>query len=278
MNGRISTKSYASWRRCRPLARHLLGLFSLVLAQTREDQEHLGALGADQPKCLGNLKFAAPPLSADPRELTALEGSLGARPRWLAASTHPGEEDLIARVHRRLAPNHPGLLTLLAPRHPDRGADLAATLRAQGHRVARRAEAEPITPETGIYLADTIGELGLWYRLAEIVFVGGSLVPKGGQNLLEPAKLDCAILCGPHSTNFRRLGEEMSHSGALRRVTDAVDLADAVQGLLSDPSARRAMAAAARTYAAAQAGVLTRIVAALAPLLDRAAKATGSGR
>jgi 3-deoxy-D-manno-octulosonic-acid transferase len=271
VNGRISAKSYASWRRVRPIIAELLGLFSIVLAQSREDLRHLRALGARDAQRLGNLKFVAPPLAADPGELAELESALGTRPRWLAASTHPGEEELIAEAHTDLRARHPGLLTIVVPRHPDRGPDVAGLFAAHGVKVARRSAAQPISPDTEIYIGDTLGELGLWYRLADVVFVGGSLVPKGGQNVLEPAKLNCAILTGPHTSNFLRVSKEMAEAGALRPVTGAADLAHAVDALLGDPDARRAMIAAAAKYAATEAGVLDDIVGALAPALDRAA-------
>ena len=270
VNGRISARSYAQWRRVRPTIAHLLGLFSIVLAQSREDLRHLHALGAPKAQRLGNLKFVAPPLAAEPETLAGLEAALEGRPRWLAASTHPGEEEVVAEAHAALVKMQPGLLTLLTPRHPDRGAEIAALLRARGLNVARRGAGEQPGPETEIYLADTLGELGLWYRLAEVVFVGGSLVLKGGQNILEPAKLDCAILAGPHMTNFLRVSTEMTEAGALRRVGDAASLAEAAGDLLEDASARQAMMAAAATYAQSEAGTLDAILEALTPALERA--------
>ncbi|MFQ6018272.1 MAG: 3-deoxy-D-manno-octulosonic acid transferase [Kiloniellaceae bacterium] len=272
VNGRVSPSSFAAWRRFRPASGYLLGLFALTLAQSREDQAHLRALGAADPQCLGNLKFTAPPLACDAAELAALKAALDERPRWLAASTHPGEDEIAAAVHAALAARRPGLLTILVPRHPHRGAAIAAALRAGGRRVALRSAGEALTAETEFYLADTIGELGLWYRLAEVVFIGGSLVPKGGQNLLEPAKLDCAILCGPQMTNFLRVTEEMNRAEAIRQVADQAQLATAVAWLLDDDAARREMIQAAKGYAAAQAGVLEDIIKALAPHLNRAAR------
>ena len=271
VNGRISGASYAAWGRARPLIAHLLGMFSLTLAQSREDEAILRALGAREPRRLGNLKFAAPALAADPGELGAWQDALGTRPRWLAASTHPGEEEIVADAHARLAVSQPELLTILVPRHPDRGTGIAAGLRARGLKVALRSAGDPVTAETDIYLADTIGELGLWYRLSGVVFVGGSLIPKGGQNLLEPAKLGCAILCGPHMTNFLRVSEEMRRADAIRQVVDAEQLAAVAAWLLEDEAARASMIAAAGDYAAAQASVLDEVAAALKPHLDRAA-------
>ena len=274
INGRVSGASYAAWRRFRPLIAHILGQFSLTLAQSREDEAHLRDLGAVRPLRLGNLKFAAAPLAADEGELSALRDTLGTRPRWLAASTHPGEEEIVAGVHSRLASRVPGLLMLLVPRHPDRGADIADDLRTRGLNVARRSAADPLTAETQVYLADTIGEMGLWYRLCDVVFVGGSLIAKGGQNLLEPAKLGCAILCGPHTANFLRVTEEMNRAEAIRQVVDAEQLAATVSWLLEDTAARAGMIKAAADYAADQAGVLDHIVGALVPHLDRAAGMT----
>ncbi len=269
LNGRMSGKSYRSWRRFRPLSRRLLGLFSQVLAQSPQDRERFRTLGATDPLYLGNLKFAAPDLTADPDELAALRQALGTRPRWLAASTHPGEEQIAAQVHARLAAEHPGLVTLIAPRHPDRGPEIEAALAAEGREIALRSRGQTIGPETAIYLADTIGELGLWYRLAEVVFVGGSLVARGGQNPLEPARLDCAILTGPHTANFEPIVAAMKQAGAIAEVSDGNELADAVGRLLGDGATRAAMSWAAKGYAEAEAQVLDAVLDTLAPSLDR---------
>jgi len=249
----------------------LLGGLDLGLARSPEDRERLAGLGARRIENPGDLKAAAPPLAADTAELTSLERALAGRPRWLAASTHPGEDRLAGETHRALAARLPGLLTLLAPRHPNRAPQIRQTLEDLGLTVAQRSRGEPIAAETDVYLADTIGELGLWYRLAEIVFVGGSLVPHGGQNLLEPAKLDCAILSGPHTANFARLAAEMAAAGALRQLDGAEALTAAVFELHEHPTQRQAMIEAARRYADGQAGSLERIMAALAPLLRRCA-------
>jgi len=272
VNGRMSAKSFARWRRVRPAIAYLLDFFSIVLAQSREDLRHLHALGATRAQHFGNLKFAAPPLTSDPSEFAKLQAAIGSRPRWLAASTHPGEETLVAEAHKALDKTHPGILTLLAPRHPGRGTEIAEMLTAQGLRVARRATGQSPASDTDIYLADTLGELGLAYRLADVVFVGGSLVPKGGQNVLEPAKLNCAILCGPHTANFLRVGREMVTAGGLRTVKDSGELVEGVAALLDDEAVRQTMIAAAAAYAQSQSEVLKDIVAALAPALNRAGK------
>ena len=271
VNGRVSAGSYRGWRRVRPLIAALLGCFELVLARSLEDRERLAGLGARRVESPGDLKAAAPPLAADTAELTQLGQVLAGRPRWLAASTHPGEDRLAGETHRTLAARLPGLLTLLVPRHPNRAPQIRHTLEGLGLTVAQRSRGEPITPETDVYLADTIGELGLWYRLAEIVFVGGSLVPHGGQNLLEPAKLGCAVLSGPHTANFARLAAEMAAAGALRQLDGADALTTAVSELHDHPAQRQAMVEAARRYADGQAGSLERTMTTLAPLLRRCA-------
>ena len=271
VNGRVSPASYRSWRRFAPGIRYLLGQFSEVFAQSPEDLAHFEALGAPRARCLGNLKFAAPPPEADPDRLAAFRAEIGDRPLWLAASTHAGEEAIAAAAHQALRARLPGLLTLIVPRHPDRGATIAAELRASGLTLAQRSRDEPLGRETDIYLADTIGELGLWYRLAPVVFIGKSLAAQGGQNPLEAAKLGCAILFGPHSANFLRVCEEMEAAGALRRVPDAEALAPVLSELLTDAALRHRMGQAAQDYGAAQAGVLEATLAALAPRFERIA-------
>ncbi len=270
VNSRVSEKSLAGWQRLAPVARHLFGLFDLVLAQSEEDSHRLAQLGAKAPRYLGNLKQAAFPPPADAGILATYRGVIADRPRWLAASTHPGEEEMVAQAHRRLVETHPGLLTMLAPRHPDRGPAVAKALRQRGLTVTLRSHGRHPAPDTDIYVADTIGEMGLWYRLADIVFVGGSLISDvGGHSPLEAAKLDSAMICGPHVANCAAIVEEMARRGAIRQVADDAALATAVAGLLDDDAARQAMIVAARGYGADQNQVLQRSIAALTPFLAR---------
>lgn len=247
LNARMSARSFAGWRRVPGLARAVLSCITEVRAQYDSDAERLRALGARQVSVPGDLKFAAPPLPVDAAEMERFRIMLADRPVWLAASTHPGEEALIFSVHRTLAAAHPGLLTILVPRHPERGAAIAA---AAGDIAVRRRAAGELPPAQGIWLADTLGELGLWYRLAGIAFVGRSLLPPGGgQNPLEPARLGCAVAVGPHTGNFTASVEALETAGALTRVADAAGLADCVAMMLDDP-ARRGAAGEAGTAAA----------------------------
>jgi len=269
INGRISPQSFKSWRRWPGLIRKMLSGFSLCLAQAKQDGERLAALGAGSVRCVGNLKFAVPPLPADDVDLAALSNETGTRPRWLAASTHPGEEPLIWQSHQELKKTHADILTFIVPRHADRGATVADELRAAGANVARRGADQPITLETDIYLADTMGELGLFFRLSDIVFMGKSLVDQGGQNPLEPARLGSAILFGPHMWNFPDITERMIAAGIAETIADPISLANAVQQRLNDPAALQDQAARARTFAEAEAGVLDAVLAEISPFIEQ---------
>ncbi len=274
LNGRMSSRSHDGWRRLPGTIATLLGGFSLCLVQDRDQEARFAALGAPAVKCVGNLKYAAPPLPAEPAALVALRASVGARPLWLAASTHEGEEAMVAEVHRRLEAEHPGLLSVIVPRHPNRGPAIAAALAAEGFAVGRRAGGAMPEPATEIYLADTMGELGLFYRLAEVVFVGGSLVPHGGHNPVEPAQLGSTVVIGPHTHNFRGMVAQLRAADACIEVADAAALAATVGGLIADPAARRRYIDAAGAVAGDNQGVLDAVVAELAPLLDRLPPAT----
>jgi 3-deoxy-D-manno-octulosonic-acid transferase len=267
VNARMSPRSAAGWRRAPGLARAALSAFRLVLARSEADAANFRALGAVEVRCWGDLKAAAPPLPADPDALAALRAAIGGRPVFLAASTHPGEEAMAVAAHRALAPAHPGLLTILAPRHPDRGPTIAAEAAGAGLAVARRAAGEPVGPDTAIHVADTLGELGLLYRVASVALVGGSLVPHGGQNPLEPARLGCPILLGPHTANFEEPVARLLAAGGARLVPDAAALAPAVDGMLSKPDRARAMAEAAAAVADGETSLPGRIAGALLDLL-----------
>ncbi len=259
INARLSERSFAGWQRAPALARQMLGGFARVQPRSETDGCRLRLLGCPRLMDAGDLKLAAPPLPADAAEAARLAEALRGRPVWLAASTHEGEDEIIIATHRRLAPDHPGLLTIIAPRHPERG----GMIPAYGHR----SRGDP-PPAEGVWVADTLGELGLWYRLAPIAFVGRSLLaPGGGQNPLEPARLGCAIAVGPHTANFCEHVEMLRDAGALTLVRDAAELAHWVDAMLRDPERRQAMGEAARAAVQRQEDLPHRTAATLLELM-----------
>ena len=278
VNARMSPRSFTRWLRFRPVFEPLIRGFAICLAQDEDEAERLRSLGARNVKVSGNLKHAASPLPFDEAQLAALNTAMARRPRWIAASTHDGEEAAAGQAHRTMRPRHPGLLTIIVPRHPERAELIVGMLRSNGLNVARRSLREPITSRTDIYLADTLGELGLFYRLAPIAFVGGSLVPRGGQNVLEPARLGCAVLAGPHLENFPAIAEELTAAGGLRRVESADALGLAVGHLLANEAARRELSDAAFELAATKDDVLERVVAEIAALLPDTPRQDGGER
>lgn len=278
LNGRVSDRSFRSWQRFRRLIATLLGAFTLCLGQTADDADRLRQLGARTCDCLGNLKFAAPPLPADEETLIRLRRLIGDRPVWLAASTHAGEEAMAARLHLALAERHPGLLTVVIPRHAHRGDEVRAEVEAEGLRVAQRSRGE--MPDAGIdlYLADTMGEMGLFCRLAPVVFIGKSLIGQGGQNPLEAARLGCAVVMGPHMDNFAEMTRRMVTGGAALQVGSEGELTLTVDRLLRDPQERRPLADRGHDFATQEMVVLERVLDRLAPLLDAAERRAAHAR
>ncbi len=268
LNARLSARSHARWRAVPGLARPILGSFSMCLAQDKLQCARLRELGAGQVASVGDLKSAAMRLPTDTGALAALAAQIDDRPRWLAASTHPGEDEIAAGVHARLAATHRGLLTIVAPRHPVRGDAIAAMAEARGLRVARRSRGDAVTADVDFYLADTIGEMGMLYSLAGIAFIGGSLVEMGGHNPFEAARLDCAILLGPHTANCAAMAAELMSAQAAEIVAGEEALAEAVARLFDDPGLRDARAARASSVAAGGLGTLDAVMERLAPWLD----------
>jgi 3-deoxy-D-manno-octulosonic-acid transferase len=265
INGRLSESSFRRWRRFPRTISALLERFDLCLARMPADATFFSDLGAPRVITTGNLKFdvPAPPVNVD--KLRQLRGAIGERPILGAASTHPGEEAMVIAAHRALQARLPNLLTVIAPRHPERGAGIAEIAAAGRMKAALRSRGQIPDATTDIYVADTIGELGLLYRLAPIVFIGGSLVRHGGQNPIEAAKLGAAILHGPNVGNFTEIYRALDavHGAAL--VGDAETLADRTYGWLRDPAARAASAEAAHNTVMALGGALDRTMQTLDP-------------
>lgn len=267
VNGRMSERSFRGWGRSPRTARALLSRIAVCLTQTQDDAERFARLGARRVSVSGNLKYdsAVPP--ADGRQLAELRDLIGERPVWVAASTHPGEDAMAARAHAALKDRLPRLLTVVVPRHPQRGEEVAVCAAAAGLRAARRSQGGRPQAAVDLYVADTLGELGLFYRLSPLVFLGGSLVAHGGQNPIEPARLDAALLHGPHVENFAQVYRALDASGGARFVADAEELGAAVGDLLADPRRLRAMARAGAAALHPFEGAVERTLAVLDPFI-----------
>lgn len=246
MNARMSPDSYKRWRWLRGVARALLGRFKRILAQDEQTLRFLSRLGApaDRTRAIGSLKEGAQVLPYSETLYKDFLDEADGRPIWLASSTHPGEEAMVSAAHRVLVRKTHRLLMVMVPRHPERGPEIAEALRAEGWDVAVRSEGEGVDLDTQIYLADTLGELGLWYRIAPVSFIGGSLTEVGGHNPFEPAALGSAIVHGPHVFNFVDIYTRLAEAGACRVVQNPDTLASTLDDLLA-PNKAASMAHAA---------------------------------
>ena len=267
INGRMSQRSFPRWRRVSNTISALLGRFDVCLAQSQLDADRFAALGSRNVVTTGNLKLDVPAPPADPAKLERLMSMTRGRPIVVAASTHPGEEEILIETHKTLAGFFPGLLTVIVPRHADRGGAIARTIEASGLHASLRSREELPTAATDIYLADTMGELGLFYRLAPIVFMGGSLVAHGGQNPIEAVKLGASIVHGPHVFNFTDVYEALDAAGGARRADSQEALVKQLGQLLADPKARDASLAASERVVEQLGGALERTLTALEPYL-----------
>jgi 3-deoxy-D-manno-octulosonic-acid transferase len=267
INGRMSHRSFPRWRRVNNTISALLGRFDICMAQSQVDAERFAALGSRNVITTGNLKLDVPAPPADAAKLERLMSVTRGRPIIVAASTHPGEEDVLVDTHRSLAGIFPSLLSVVVPRHPDRGGTIARTIGATGLRVGLRSHEELPTAATDIYIADTMGELGLFYRLAPIVFMGGSLVPHGGQNPIEAVKLGASIVHGPHVFNFADVYEALDGAGGARLADSSEALVKQLGQLLADPAARETSVAASARVVKQLGGALERTLTALEPYL-----------
>jgi 3-deoxy-D-manno-octulosonic-acid transferase len=267
INGRMSQRSFPRWRRMAGTISALLGRFDVCLAQSRLDAERFSALGSRNVVTTGNLKLDVAAPSADPAKLERLMSVTRGRPVIVAASTHPGEEEILIEAHRTLAGFFPSLLTVIVPRHPNRGETVARMVEASGLHGALRSREELPTAATDIYVADTMGELGLFYRLAPIVFMGGSLVEHGGQNPVEAVKLGAAVVHGPHVFNFTDVYEALDGAGGARTADSQEALVKQLGQWLADLAARDLSIAAAERVVVQLGGALDRTLIALEPYL-----------
>ena len=268
VNGRLSDRSFASWSKRASLAEALFENLAHVVAQSETDAERFRALGARPVTVSGNLKADSFPPPAPEGAVETILAQIGNRKRWAAISTHDGEEMIAAEVHQKLKTRYPGIFTVIVPRHPERATAVEAGLVSVGLKVALRSRGDEITPETDILLGDTIGEMGLYLRLADIAFVGRSLTAKGGQNPLEPAMLATAVLAGKDVQNFNDTYRMLIERGAARLITDKDMLAGAVNFLLKNDSARKAMSEAGLKTVEEMRGSLSATLHALGPFIQ----------
>jgi len=259
LNGRISDKSFKRWQKLPFVIKPLLSCFNLTFGQSPENEERLKKLGSPATACVGNIKCAAPASPYSKEELTKLQKQIGNRLCWCGASTHNNEEEMMADIHLHLKNDFPNLLTICVPRHPDRADKLQDMFEKKGLSVARRSKGQSIKADTQIYLADTIGEMGLLYQLAPLVFVGGSLIKFGGQNMLEPMYWGKVVFVGPYAFNFRSFMSEGKKQKALREVPNAPALQEQIRYFLMHPDDTRKIAERAHKMAVSQMAVLDRL-------------------
>ncbi len=269
INGRLSTQSHRHWQKLGATFAQLLSYMDLVLAQDTMAADRFTQLGVAS-QCFGNLKLDAPPLPAAPDSVAALRHTLGQRPYWLAASTHKGEESLIAQTHKIIESAQHNILTIIAPRHPERGDVLAAYFESQNLTTAQRSKGQTPNADTQIYLADTLGELGILFACVPIVAMGGTFLPYGGHNALEAVRHNCAIIHGDHTDNFAEIFVALHKAEATLRASTPATLAKCVLDLLNNPATCTTMIECATQYEQSVRGARQKTMAALAPIIETA--------
>ena len=266
VNARLSPRSYRRWQQLPKLIGSLLSRIDLCLAQTQDDGMRLLRLGAPRVQVSGNLKYDVPAPPFKSASLAELTAAVGGRPVWLAASTHSGEEAIVLDVHEHLREAIPNLLTIVAPRHAARGPEIAALAGQRSLATSVRSRGDKIVPATEFYIADTMGEMGLFYRLASVVLVGKSLgAAQGGQNPIEPAKLGATVLHGPHVGNFAEVYRDLDAARGAAEVFDEATLTRALLVYLTDPALVRRSGRSAQEAVERFGGATDRIVQALEP-------------
>jgi len=271
-SARLSAKSVSRYRRLGSLFRGIFSASSLIAAQTAEDAGRFVAIGAESARThvIGNIKFDMELGAGAAERGSALRASFGARPTWIAGSTHAGEEEQVLAAHEELRAARADALLLLVPRHPDRFRAVAELLQSRGLGFTTRSSGVPPEAATQVLLVDSVGELGALYASADVAFVGGSLVPIGGHNLLEPAALGVPVLTGPHHSNSQDVARLLLRQGAALQVNDARELAAALERLMADPAERRRIGAAGRHIVESNRGSVARLLALIEPLLPAA--------
>lgn len=272
INGRVSDNSFAKWSKYKATSAKLLQSFSFILAQSKIDQERFIKLGHDDVRYIGNLKFDTPALPADSQKMGELVNQIGERKVWLAASTHSNEEEMIGIIHKEIKEEHSDLLTIIVPRHINRMGEIAGEMKKLELNCSVRSKGDKIEKNTDIYIADTMGELGIFYRLVSLVFIGGSLVPRGGQNPLEAAKLDCSIIFAEHMFNFNEIRSQMIERKAAISLQGADELKITLQELIKDNEKQADLAKHAKDLVIEKEGITRDIIGFIQPLIKEEIK------
>jgi 3-deoxy-D-manno-octulosonic-acid transferase len=272
LNGHLSPASFRKWKLIGKSICELLATFESCLVQTETDASYFSALGARNVTVTDNLKYSARPLPCNQEELEKLKESTEDRPFWLYASTHGGEEELACRIHKKLKSDFPGLLTIIIPRHPERGAGIEELCSKSGLDTARRSTGFRLPrPENDIYIADTLGETGLFFRLVQIACIGRSFSDDGGggHNPIEAAQLDCAVLHGPNVQNLAEIYREMNDAGACISLANEKEFISELRRLLQEADYREQMRKNATRFASEKASVIDKVMDHIAPLLEK---------
>jgi 3-deoxy-D-manno-octulosonic-acid transferase len=271
LNGRVSDKSFNRWMLHKSMIRKLMSAFIYVFGKSEDDKRKLLAMGARFAVSVGNLKYGVPAMSYNEDGLEKMRAVVGGRKVWIAASTHEGEEELVAASHRAVMRSFPDALLIIAPRHAARGPEIKSLLAAAGMKAALRSAGEKIEEDTSVYIADTMGELGLFYTLCGIAFVGGSLLKElNGHNPMEPARLKCAVLSGRNVSSFAETYEILERENCVLMVDDEIGLGVRVVELMSDAELLKKYSDKAYEVAEREAAVLDRTMDKLQSILDGA--------
>ncbi len=270
INGRMSEKSFANWKKLGSFAKKILNSFQICLVQNSNEAERFRALGGQNVISIGNLKYASEPLTCCEEDLNIMLEALKERPVCLFASTHTGEEELAVRIHKRLKHTLPTSIVIIAPRHPERADEIVEICKREGLKYGLRSSGDIPKEDDDIYIADSLGELGLFFRVVPIVIIGGSFIPHGGHNPIEPARLECQILYGPHMHNFKTICDDFLDASAGRMIEDEDALFEEIHHLYLNPVEGQMLSDNARKLTEKKAHVIDDIMQELYPVFDRA--------
>ena len=269
LNGRVSDKSFAKWKNNLAFIKPLAKVFEFSFGKSKDDCKKLSVMGFENPVCVGNLKYAVPPLSYDKEELKTISSQIGKRHLFVVSSTHPGEEELCLSAFMTVKQRFPDVLMIIAPRHPARGEEIKSLVESNGLKALLRSDKSKITKDVDVYIANTMGELGLFYSLSDIAFVGGSLIKWGGHNPMEPARLHNVVLSGKYVHNFQETYDLLKLEKAVVMVNDEKDFASKLKGLFENPDVQKDYMSRAFYVAEREAAVLERVIEKLEPTLKK---------